>query len=48
MGPYGPIWVARGEKNNVNKVNISTVMVIFSRVMSKGYLTLLKGLAESF
>ena len=22
MGPYGPIWVARGEKSNVTKVKI--------------------------
>ena len=22
MGPYGPIWVARGEKNNAEKVKI--------------------------
>ena len=38
MGPYGPICVARGEKNNVKRVKIIISESDFSRVMSGGLL----------
>ena len=36
MGPYGPIWVARGEKSNVNNVKIIISDSDFFRGLCRG------------